>query len=536
MKIKKLWVSEYKNLKDVYLDFSPKLISLFVGRNGLGKSNLIEVLALIFRKLENAEKDTDLINWAAQNFQFEIVYECNKHEITIELRENEQKSKGIELKVSVKLIGPHFSIIIDDFNTFKGTKQLHIPKYIIGYYSGENKRVKEIVKKQEQIVYDQLLKQARNPDKEYPDSMRRMFFSENHHAKMILLTLCIYSRVDRYQKLLNELLLKHLNIESVPEFWIKFNNPPWNYDNIGGVNKGIDHVVANIQDGDKRPFWNIAGKVNRLLTAFYNFQLNISEPVTYPNEGDGKDERAYVREILDFTDLNLEDFSKEVTDVFETPMKFFDALETTDFIGAYGDIRLRVKKVGTDDLIDYEDFSEGEQQLLTVIGLVLLFGNDDTLFLLDEPDTHLNPKWQRDYVKLLTDFNLDDNNSHILVATHSPLIVQAAEVADIFLFKPGTDSIVIDNSSHTIHNWRIDQVLASEYFEFISTRPSALDDYMDKRERIIYGNTSPEETEHLLQEFENEYGVLPTGETKIEIETMRLMKSITDNLRQNDQD
>lgn len=533
MKIKSLWISEYKNIKDIQLDFNSKLISLFVGQNGLGKSNLIEALALIFRALENAEKDTDLIRWAERHFQFKIVYECNKHEVTIALLEDKQKKARIELDVSVKLTGPHFSIVISDFNTFKATKGLHLPKYIIGYYSGENKRVKDIVKQQERIEYDLLLKQARNPEKEYPDKMRRMFFSENYHAKMILLTLCIYSKVDEYEELLNKLLLDYLKIEAVPEFWIKFNNPPWNYENIGGVNKGGDYIVANIQADDKRPFWNLAGKANSLITAIYNFQLNISEPVSYPNEGEAKDEREYVKEILDFGALNLEDFSKEIVNTFEKPMEFFDALETTDFIGAFGDIRLRVKKTGSSDLIDYEDFSEGEQQLLTVIGLVLLFGNDNTLFLLDEPDTHLNPKWQREYVALLTDFNLDVKSSHILVATHSPLIIQAGDKADIFLFKTDNGSVIIDEDNHAIRNWRIDQVLASEYFEFISTRPPALDAFMIAREELL---TKPELTEEdiaKIKEYAEEDDLLPSGETLDDFKAIHLIHKTAKKLDQN---
>ena len=43
MRIKSLWVSEYKNLKNIDLNFNSNLITLLVGQNGLGKSNLIEV-------------------------------------------------------------------------------------------------------------------------------------------------------------------------------------------------------------------------------------------------------------------------------------------------------------------------------------------------------------------------------------------------------------------------------------------------------------------------------------------------------------
>ena len=102
---------------------------------------------------------------------------------------------------------------------------------------------------------------------------------------------------------------------------------------------------------------------------------------------------------------------------------------------------------------NFIELSEGEQQILTVIGLVLITGESDTLFLLDEPDTHLNPKWQRDYNKLLHEFNLVDENSQIIVATHSPLIVQSAEKADMFLFKKEGDKVIIDKNPHKIHNW-----------------------------------------------------------------------------------
>jgi len=40
-------------------------------------------------------------------------------------------------------------------------------------------------------------------------------------------------------------------------------------------------------------------------------------------------------------------------------------------------------------------FSEGEQQLLLVLGLLKFTAEEEALFLLDEPDTHLNPCLER---------------------------------------------------------------------------------------------------------------------------------------------
>lgn len=49
----------------------------------------------------------------------------------------------------------------------------------------------------------------------------------------------------------------------------------------------------------------------------------------------------------------------------------------------------------------FTELSEGEQQLLCVMGMLRFTRGDETLFLLDEPDTHLDPRWKLDYLELL---------------------------------------------------------------------------------------------------------------------------------------
>ena len=62
--------------------------------------------------------------------------------------------------------------------------------------------------------------------------------------------------------------------------------------------------------------------------------------------------------------------------------------------------------------VSLENLSEGEQQLLTVIGLLRFTKDNDTLFLLDEPDTHLNPQWSYEYKEMLEEAIQDCNNSN----------------------------------------------------------------------------------------------------------------------------
>ncbi|WP_369826685.1 hypothetical protein, partial [Siphonobacter sp. BAB-5405] len=43
--------------------------------------------------------------------------------------------------------------------------------------------------------------------------------------------------------------------------------------------------------------------------------------------------------------------------------------------------------------------------MISVLGIILISEKSDCLFLLDEPDTHLNPLWQRDLVNLISKIN-----------------------------------------------------------------------------------------------------------------------------------
>ena len=53
MKLDKLWIKDFKNLKDFTIDFDEEQkTTVLIGHNGTGKSNLIEALVIIFRDLD----------------------------------------------------------------------------------------------------------------------------------------------------------------------------------------------------------------------------------------------------------------------------------------------------------------------------------------------------------------------------------------------------------------------------------------------------------------------------------------------------
>ena len=73
MRLLKLKVKRYKNLKNIEIDFSNtdgKI--LLVGKNGSGKSNLLEVLSAIFSSVYNAE------NNVTPSFEYDLEYKIRR--------------------------------------------------------------------------------------------------------------------------------------------------------------------------------------------------------------------------------------------------------------------------------------------------------------------------------------------------------------------------------------------------------------------------------------------------------------------------
>lgn len=90
--------------------------------------------------------------------------------------------------------------------------------------------------------------------------------------------------------------------------------------------------------------------------------------------------------------------------------------------------------------VSLDDLSDGEFQLLLTLGAVRLFGDDETLFLFDEPETHLNPSWRTRFHLDFERANLAEGSAQALVSSHSPFLVSSLPRQSVFHFKK-TDGV-----------------------------------------------------------------------------------------------
>jgi predicted ATPase len=516
MRIKYLKIPSYKNLEDIELHFNAELVTLLIGKNGLGKSNLLEIIAYIFSTIDLAEKKEDfaILNdniSSPKLYEFIIEYDCKDHSVHFSVIDGklEIKVKNIKDKEYQEIA----------FKTFKRDKLNYTPDYIIGYYSGENSRIKKFFQQHKKKRINNIKKIDTNRD--YP-ALGRLFFTEENCGELLFFTLSIFRYNADLKGKIDDLLFKYLGIDLRSKISIAFNNPDFakNY-----KDQSVDNLVSNLLNKSAtNNFWGIRGKIDDLLVTLYDNCAN--EPRSYQDDEESDNED--VDEFIFMDDLNYINLINNLPEFLNDPIHFFDILHSSYELGIIYKIYGELIKNGQSLTLNYSELSEGEQQMLTVLGLILIAGKDDCLFLLDEPDTHLNPNWQRDLIHHIKEFNVNDDNSHIFLATHSPLVVQSSmEKDDVFVFeKDKEENIKIERFEHHSNNWRIDQVLLSRLFDIDSSRPKHLDEFMKSREELLDKEVLTEADKKKLSEYNKSIGSLPSGETLNDFYSLKMIREI----------
>ena len=104
--------------------------------------------------------------------------------------------------------------------------------------------------------------------------------------------------------------------------------------------------------------------------------------------------------------------------------------------GILEDLRLAIRKADTEDILLFDELSDGEQSFLGRLALMhLLEGQHDALLILDEPETHFNDRWKRELVDII-DQVLGSTHAEVLISTHSGIAL-----TDVF----GDEIVILEN-------------------------------------------------------------------------------------------
>lgn len=461
MRVDWLWIHEYKNLRDLTIDFSQDhLITVLIGRNGTGKSNVLEALTIIFRDL--------LMSEPAPTLKYRIAYEIQDRWVFIDADPN--RRGGYRAKTVSKTARPESFTVGASFKDVEGSPiskskligedSNHLPRFLFGYYSGESERMKDVFRAYLKNYDDKLIK---NDD----PGLKRMFFAEPVHSNFVLLSFIVNNKAHTNAFLQEQLGLAEGGIESVL-FVLK--QPYWYSKKASG--------------GDHR-FWNSKGIVRDFLAKLFDISL---APIRI------KRRKIYdVRRSRTLEFLYL--FAKDIDALQElakgkTSAEFFRDLESTHVSDLIDEVRIRVKLRKNDGSVTFRELSEGEQQLLTVLGLLQFTSAEESLFLLDEPDTHLNPRWSVEYIQHIRNFLTGRAGrqpaSHVLLATHNPIAVAELVKEQVQILKRDPETSAIEAFEPDTHPRGMGYagVMTSELFDLNAALDTYTQELLEEKRRL----------------------------------------------------
>lgn len=125
MYVEKLTLNNFRNYKDITLDFDPHL-NIFIGPNAQGKTNLLEALVFASIGKSHRGKDEDLAIWGHDFFRIIVDLKKQDRDYKIEIRWQEKRKKilinGVTKKKTGDLIGNLNTVLFapEDLQMVKG--------------------------------------------------------------------------------------------------------------------------------------------------------------------------------------------------------------------------------------------------------------------------------------------------------------------------------------------------------------------------------------------------------------------------------
>jgi len=498
MKIDRLWLEDFRNLIDFEVDFDESSTrQVVVGRNGVGKSNLLEALTRIFRDLDLETVST---------FSYEIEYFCNSHAIKVTCQNKRTSGKKSSETSSVrdlsiwtapadKCIGvprqkrPYTPVRPNDFfrrnrpiGATANTERL-LPLYVFGYYSGSVTRFSEIFSTHEEIYYRDQIEGAEAP-------LRALFQAKPQHSQFALLA--FYATHDEAAQ---QFLERECRITGFDSALFALREPYWK------------QPAGKRKTGDGR-FWYAGGKVAPFLERLFENSLAPMAGREKVRISIGQEKTKERRYCFVPNKLALQRMAKGLTN-----KEFFARLESlvfSDLVGEDGsDVRVWVTLKNSRTPATFNDLAEGERQLLMVLGLMRFTAEKEALFLLDEPDTHLNPAWCLDYLDNLRLYGAEPPNSQIIMTTHSPLTFAGLDKNEVVVLERNTEGHIFSQRPTTApKGMGFAAILTSDFFGLRSTLDKETLAKIDQKRELALKERKTDDDRRQLAELNDTLGSL----------------------------
>jgi predicted ATPase len=501
MQLQRLCIKSFRNLRDMEIDFATHLSPstgasadaeqktirshALIGQNGTGKSNLIEALITIFR-------DIDL--GLPAGFDYELNYTIRGHQIEIKAISSEQKTPFVWVdgeKKSQDYLNKNDPSNKMPRDERRGPRLL--PTHVFAYYSGRNERMEALFQEHqrrfnrrqeitaEEVLSEHLLNDftgteagiraveaARQREERKfrqlgDDRLRRLFYCRGGHSQLVLLA-CLLSDDPVFKK-----VLANLHIESLESALFVLKEPH----RLREKRKNQKFDENEINEGDPR-FWYARGNVvSEFLDKLWQVAwAPIEQEATKQIDFRGRSEKQNQLYLY----VPSQEKLKKLGELVGSTDSFFRYAEGAYVGDLIDEIRITVKKRDAHGgKVSFTQLSEGELQMLTVLGLMRITREDHCLFLLDEPDTHLNPIWKLRYFDDIEDVlsNTDGigaaGESQVVITTHDPIMLGSLKREQVHILRRDCNHTIVDAPLEHPQGMGVTALLKSNLFGLAST-------------------------------------------------------------------
>lgn len=382
MRLQKVYISDYKNLKNFELSFDgANSLEVFVGKNGTGKSNLFEALIEIFRHLDEFDSGREGIS-----FDYRITYEIGGSSTAIRWQNGQ--------------------LTIDD-QARKTVGKTPRPDNVLVYYSGHNGTVSGLIGKYQAAF------QGRIKGADFADT--RYFIGVGSHYKQLLLAVCLLKPAKSHCR---QIICSKLGIANVgTELKLTLKRPYYA--------KSSDFDVHNNDETDR--FWKAAGITKVFLDQLLSFAAPAPTGGRIRTEGYIASDDKYVL-YLDAT---------KITEAFKdaAPQELFSRFDNLMVLEMLDDISIPLKLTnGAEANTSY--FSDGQFQSVYIFAITEIFKARQSLTLLDEPDSFLHPQWQHEFLSQIAAISdAASKTNHTLLSSHSASTISSISETKVSLFE-----------------------------------------------------------------------------------------------------
>lgn len=383
VKLKKLHIKKYKNLIDFTVNFETgNGLSVLVGNNGSGKSNVLEALSGIFANAYSAK--------SIHKFVYSLTYEI--------------KSKEVRLEQTIYRCQYYVDGKVTSINEL--IKQELLPTNVIALYSGEDKRWWH-------NYYEPFyFKFTRDINAGIGNNLSpKMYYINKYYWDIALLSL-IYSTAEDDKQFLRDIIGRD-TVDHILLFYTQNIERCCKSELLKLFLQSVNLFSEHSKGPNGEPIYLYAMTEKEIfdtygIRVFNNF--------------------AAMKNFYMFADAKFLNNKPEEFNYYEKQL--FDY-----FVQAY---MPKDKKVIKNIELIYNGFSakelsEGEKKLILIRAVLSFVADENSLILFDEPDANIHEGRKQQLYNLFTKYCKFDRQ--MVVATHSPILAQLAKDKELIMLE-----------------------------------------------------------------------------------------------------